>query len=265
MPEPAPRISRLPQAPAGQWVHVDAAGINAAIAEGYERALNGDWQSGSARGRLRAFRGLVVERAAIMAELAGSIIEPTASAVPLILDPTPRADAVPERAWASSVLYQTAQVLELETRSAGALTTEGQGDTGALPAIAVVAIVVVSAVAVAYCADRAAEVVDRHLSRRADLQSLSQVDAQVMQVVRAHLEHEQEMGEPLPLDDASKAALEVLREKQGEVLSRHPPALRGPVSSLADSVSQNSTAALGGFGLGVGLLLLAALYFGRKG
>jgi len=265
MPELAPRISRLPQAPRGQWVHVDASGLPRAIADGYARALSGDWQSGSAAARRRSFRALLVERAALMAELAGTITEPTSSAVPLVLDPTPRPDAVPERAWAARVLYQTPLVLAESLQGEQALTTEAQSDTGALPAIAVVAIVVVSAVAVAYCADRAAEVIDRKLSRDADARALMQVDAQTMQIVRDHVEREQEAAQALPLDDASRTALETLRERQKVLLDRSPKPLRGPVSSLADSLSQNSSAALGGFGVGLGLALVAGLLIVWKG
>lgn len=232
----------------GVWVHVDERGIAAAAADGLARAASGDWVSGTLGDRARAFAGYLCESALLQALLAGRAELRDGS---VHIDPTPRTGD-PERRAAAAVLYRSVWLLARDVQSEVGITTHAGPDvvdTGfPWPAAVGVAIVsVASAVAIGYVAHQAAQVVDRHLSRREDTRRLMQTDQKVLQLVRAHVEREKAAGQHVPLDDATKAALSAAKEQQDQILEKR----EAPLSPVVPDLSRSETL----FGFSMGSLL----------
>lgn len=260
MPEPTTALASAtsPAPERGVWVHSDP-DLGAMVTEGYNRALTGDWSSGTIARRMRAFRALLLERTYLIAHLAGVIKAEPSDSVGLRIDPQIRASVAPERKAAAQALYNTAYLLSRETwrePTEEGFATESTVDVAGWPLV--VAVAVIAAGAIAYCAHQAAKVIDRQLARKADLAKLAQADAQTMQVVRAHVDRETKAGKRIPLDDASKRALEALSQRQQAIAQKVlPPMGRGiELPSIG-----KATAAAAGIGLGLLLGIAAAAYF----
>lgn len=171
-----------------------------------------------------------------------------------------RASVPVERADAAITLYRTVLLVARETaREQGEIVTATrptEGDVGfPWPLVAAAAIVSVGqAVAIGYCAHQAALVIDRQLSRKAELARIVQADRAALDVVRAHQAREEKAGKPLPLDAASKDVLGGLAQRQQEYAKRHETPLDSGLPSLP-----TFTAGATGFSLGaiaVGALAL---------
>lgn len=246
----------------GQWIHRDEAGIGSTVEAGLARALKGDWTSGTSGDRERALRGLLIETARCMGELAGSktvvsdlMQDGKAAGKVAVIHPAPKSGADPDRRRAATVLYRTVELIaEGNRQGLGFTTLDAKSDTGAWPVVAIVAVVAVTqAAAIGYVAFQAAQVVDRQLQRRADLRTLLAEHAKELELVSQHVEREKLAGKPLPLDEATKASLNATIKRQNEIAAKQ----QGPLSSGLPNID----AAAGGFGLGVVLALGAAAWF----
>lgn len=247
----------------GQWIHRDEAGISSTVEAGISRALKGDWTSGTSGDRERALRGLLIETARCMGELAGTKTlvtdlvkdgKPTGKRVALI-HPAPKADANPDRKRAAIVLYRTVELLaEGNRQGLGFTTLDGKADVGAWPVVALVAVVsITQAAAIGYVAFQAAQVIDRQLQRRSDLRALLAEHAKELELVSQHVEREKLAGKPLPLDEATKASLNATIKRQNDIVAKQ----QGPLSGGLPNID----AAAGGFGLGALLALGAVAWF----
>lgn len=245
----------------GQWVHRDDGGIAAAVDAGLARAIAQDWASGTSGDRERALRGLLIETARLMGDLAGQ----KTAVVPLTKDgkighvamihPAPKG-ATGERLRASLVLYRTVELLgEGNRQSLGFTTLDAKaGDTGAWPVVAIAAVVsVAQAAAIGYVAFQAAQVIDRQLQRRHDMRLLLAEHAKELELVAKHVEREKAEGKRLPLDEATKLSLNATIARQNAIAKKQ----QGPLSSGVHDIP----AAVGGFGLGAALALGAVAWF----
>lgn len=246
-----------PLAPiAGLWFHDEPAGVVRAVESAHDVASRAAWGKVPLPDAIRALHGLLIETCALQARLVGTISESAGENPEVLIDPRPMPGRAPERLAAARVLAGTPEILQAAAMQYGVLTRT-QADAGALPAVAIVAIVVVGAAAVAYCAHQAATVVDRDLARDADLQKLTELHAHTMQIVRAHVEREIAAKKTLPLDDASKAALKSLGAAQIEVAKRADMPLE-PLGSVGQGLAAGAADAGKWFGLSTGALLVVA-------
>lgn len=246
----------------GQWVHRDDGGIAAAVDAGLARAISQDWTSGTSGDRERALRGLLIETARLMGDLAGQ----KTAVVPLTKDgkqighvamihPAPKG-ATGERLRASLVLYRTVELLgEGNRQSLGFTTLDAKaGDTGAWPVVAIAAVVsVAQAAAIGYVAFQAAQVIDRQLQRRHDMRLLLAEHAKELELVAKHVERERAEGKRLPLDEATKLSLNATIRRQDEIAKKQ----QGPLSSGIPDIPAGAA----GFGLGAVLALGAVAWF----
>jgi hypothetical protein len=209
--------------PADTWLHRDA-GLAVSVEWAHSRALLGDWTSGTPAQRIDQLRALVAETAAAIGYYAGTIrtVQREGGAVCLI-DVRPQPGTPAERLGVAGRLYETWRVLQV-TDDGGAengLETQAQPDTAALlPAVAVVAIAVAGAVALGYCANQAAALIDRHLARTEQSRRLMQVHVTALKAVEQHQAREEQSGTSLPLDAATKTVLESLKSAQQAVVER---------------------------------------------
>lgn len=246
----------------GQWLHRDDAGIASVVEAGLARAKAQDWTSGTSGDRERALRGLLIETARCMAELGGQKVvaaplvvgEKTVGKVAM-LNPAPAPGTPPERRRAAVVLYRTVELLaESNRRALGFATIEQKSDTGAWPIVAVAAVVSIGqAAAIGYVAFQAAQVLDRQLQRRHDLRMLLAEHAKELELISAHVQREKDAGKALPLDDATKLALNGTIQRQNEIAAKQ----QSPLGSGLPDIN----AAAGGFGLGALLALGAVAWF----
>lgn len=246
----------------GQWIHRDEAGIASAVEAGLSRALSGDWSSGTSGDRERALRGLLIETARCMGELAGAktvvndlVKDGQNVGKVALVHPAPRPTAPTDRKRAAVVLYRTVELLaEGNRRGLGFTTLDAKADVGAWPIVAIVAVVgVTQAAAIGYVAFQAAQVIDRQLQRRSDLRTLLAEHAKELELVSKHVEREKAAGKPLPLDEATKASLNATIKRQNDIAAKQ----QGPLSSGLPNID----AAAGGFGLGALLALGAVAWF----
>lgn len=247
----------------GQWIHRDEAGISSTVEAGLSRALKGDWTSGTSGDRERALRGLLIETARCIAELGGNKVavrdlvnasgQTTGKAA--FIQPGLKDSAGPDRRRAAIVLYRTVELLaEGNRQGLGFATLGGKADVGAWPVVALVAVVsITQAAAVGYVAFQAAQVIDRQLQRRADLRALLAEHAKELELVSAHVQREKDAGKALPLDDATKLALNATIKRQNDIAAKQ----QSPLSSGLPNID----AAAGGFGLGALLALGAVAWF----
>jgi hypothetical protein len=234
------------------WVYDDREGVQRTIDLGLMRAQSGDWVNGTLGERTRAFNGWLLERARLMAGFWGEVsIKPDNSEV--YIYPGMIREVPNERSAAAITLYRTVAILEAEDRvnSPNIETISGGHETaevGAWPLIAAAVIVSVGqAVAIAYCAEKAAELIDRHLARNAKLNQLIQRDAAVLDLAKQHQEAEAKAGKQLPLDPVTKSALKSLLEQQ-EILIKEKESPLNPILPKIPDMPDL------GKGMGVGVL-----------
>jgi hypothetical protein len=237
----------------GIWVHRDS-NLAAAVEDGYGRALRRDWSTGSLGQRTRAFQALTLERAMLMASLAGTIEENPGAGLAALINPSPLPSTPPQRRELVTALYATAALLALRTEPDQRIETSAtESDTGfiiAWPvAVVLVAVVVAGAAALSYCAHQAAAIVDKQLARSEDASRLAQRDAELMKVIRDHQEQEAKSGKQLPLSESERLALNGLLAQQHAIVSKADAPLDSGVPSF-DGGSLLS--GIGGVALGVG-------------
>lgn len=108
---------------------------------------------------------------------------------------------------------------------AGISLTLTADETGALPipilivggAVAVSA-VVAQAYVVMYAAEKAAQIVDGALRRKAAASEVQRADGEVIKLVNNHVQREQAAGKALPLDDATRIAIGGLQTRIGSLV-----------------------------------------------
>lgn len=221
------------------WTYRDDAGLASAVADGEARALSLDWTTGTLGARTRALRGVALETARAMALLVGAVehsggseLNPLGSVA--ITPVLPHAIApgggelvspmYAERHAAAARMYATLTALRFTTDPldeaalpAHVTTIEAPEATG-FPMVAVAVVAVAQAAAIAYVADRAAQVIDRQLSRNAKAAALVREHTQVLKLVEAHHAQEKAAGSALPLSAATKAALGATHARQTELV-----------------------------------------------
>lgn len=217
-----------------QWLHRDGLSVSEFLAASVERGKRGGaWAN--TPGEVAALRGLCLQRAILCAQLVGSITINEASEsnpVTAVLVEPFGSSIGGERLSAAQTLMATAAILsEGQSDTADIQTiSRGGGDVGAFPIALGVGVVVVGLAKVGligYIVHKSAEVVDRQLSRKAEVQKLQQKDAVALDVIKRHTDREAAAGKTLPLDDASKQVLGILREVQ-QTLAKKTEA---PISS----------------------------------
>jgi hypothetical protein len=228
------------------WYHEDANGITEAAERGAQRALNADWTSGTSADRVRDFRGSLVARSWVMAALSGNAGMGNgdgAAAGPLVIDVVYPDSPVTDRARAVYLLSQTQIALAsgvpgLDKWTPPRLMVTGQPETGFPPAI-VIAIVAVSvavgAVALAFCSNQAAQIIDNYLARDQDAKALAQADAQALAILDKHVAREMAAGTALPLDAPTTQMLDALEARQKTIAAKVQPKVDTPkVPGLPD-------------------------------
>ncbi len=237
--------ANMPKADA-YWWHEDTRGMQAGATSGLNRALSGDWSSGSKADRVADWLDYLALRSWIAGRLSGAAGAGSESGEPLIMAPdyaaarglastNPRARAVALIGQSGIALAR--QVPGLESWTPPRIFVTGHpgenSDTG-FPLIAIAIVTVIVAVAesaaVAYLAHEAAPVIDNWLSRDATTKQMVQADAQVLKVLDVHASAETTAGKALPLSDAEVRALDELEARQKVLLNRQPP----PVSNAGD-------------------------------
>ena len=232
------------------WTHTDSEGLTEALALGREVAESKSWQVRSLAEAARAWRGLLVETALQQALIGGGSVAVSSAGPTVAINPIGTASDADHRK-AALALQRTVQLFGGPGGATSDITTRsGASDTGfAWPvAVAAVGVSIVVAGAYGYAAQNAAELVDRYLTRRAALQTLVATHEQTLRLVRQHTEAEQEAGKSLPLNDATKTALQATIRQQEEVAKRQ----EAPFSSGLPSLSF-------GTGLGMGTIAVAGL------
>ena len=127
-----------------------------------------------------------------------------------------------ERANAVAALLEP---LRYYADSAGIELDLSSDETGAVPipilvvagAVAVSAIVA-RAYVVMYAAEKAGQIVENALKRRAAAAEVQRADAEVIKLVNGHVQREQAAGKTLPLDDATKMAIGGLQTRIGSLV-----------------------------------------------
>lgn len=202
---------------AGVWTHRDEA-LSEHLASGYSRAASGDWGSGSLAARVDAFRALVADTAGVMAWFSGTTqIIAGEGGARAVFDVRPAPATPAERVAVAGRLYATFKAFQV-TADGGLdgdiVTSAGTEAAGVLAGVAVVAVIALGAVALGYCAHESAVVVDRHLARQEDSKRMMMQHAQVLKLVHQHQEREEQTGAALPLDAATRTALDDLGKSQ---------------------------------------------------
>lgn len=244
------------------WVTNDKLGLQNTVDLGLDRAQSGDWVSGSMGIRVRAFNGWLLERARLMAGFWGEVkVNPEGTEV--YIYPGQLRPVSDERKEAAIALYRTVWVLAESNRQSGVnLQTNilpPSEDVGAWPLIAAAAIVAVGqAVAIAYCVEKAAEILDRELARRDDLKQLVQRDKQVLDLAKQHQEREEKAGKQLPLDPVTKDALKAIIKQQNDIVNKIETPLQSRIPTLAQITPQASAFGIGALAtiIGIGILLV---------
>jgi hypothetical protein len=205
------------------WLHRDAA-LALSVEWAHARASGGDWVSGTPAQRTDHLRALIAETAAAIGYLAGTVLVVQGeSGSTCSIDVRPQPGTSQERLAAAGRLYATWRVLQMvdDGGTEGGLETQAQPDTAALlPAVAIVAIVVVGAIAIGYCANQAAQIIDRKLARDEQSRRLVASHAAALKAVEQHQTREDEAGRTLPIDSATQQVLNSLKAEQDAIVSR---------------------------------------------
>ncbi len=204
------------------------------------------------------FRAWLVDRSYLIARLVGTVdVASGGEGVEGYAQITPVGDtaaAAPERLEVARALYAPCKVLAAQVSSTvpSSLETSAPNpviETGALPAVAIVAIVVGSVIAIGLLANQTGMVVDRQLERSEATRRMLAKDTEARNLVDAHIEREAKQGKTLPFDDGEKALLAELSKQSAEVAKQLPQ---------YPSVLTPATTALPAVGIAGGTLILAA-------
>lgn len=216
-----------------QWTHSDPRGLSRALSDALARAKAGAWRADAeSAADLRALVMGSFHTGAFFGDR-----RPTLDGDTLRIEGDPPGGdggALTERAQVARVLVAPWAQLANDDRT---IDPQGRGvplhlvtaggesvrspDAGAFPLLAVTAILAGGAAYLAaaiYCADRAAQIIDRQLLRREDTRRLLALDAKAQDVQAAHAAREVAAGKPLPLDDAERAVLSMLAD-QGRAIA----------------------------------------------
>jgi hypothetical protein len=242
---------------AGTWTHRDAA-LAVSAEWAHSRAAIGDWTSGTPSQRVDHLRALIAESAAAIGYFAGTVmILPRETGPICSINLRPRPETSPERLALAGRLYATWRILQM-TDDGGAddgLETQAQPDTAALlPAVAIVAISVVGAIAIAYCAHQASVIIDRQLARNEQTRRLIASHAAALKAVEGHQSREEAAGRSLPIDAATKQVLESLKAAQQTVVAQREEPM---APFLPDWGGKSASEAVSNVALILGGLVLA--------
>jgi hypothetical protein len=236
------------------WLHRDSA-LAVSVEWAHSRAANGDWASGSPAQRTDHLRALIAETAAAIGYFAGTVmVVPRETGAVCSIDLRPRPETPQDRLAVAGRLYATWRALQMtdDGGAEGGLETQSSPDTAALlPAVAIVAIAVIGAVAIGYCANQAAQIIDRQLLRSEQSRRLVAVHAAALKAVEQHQTREDEAGRSLPIDAATQQFLDSLKTAQESVIARREEAF--------ESFVPKSIASGAGLGLGAVPWILGGL------
>ncbi len=232
------------------WSHRDPAGLVPAIEASLADAGNaGAWVGAEAVRRLRA----VLVATCVAGGAMGRTTPRATEGSFLVADPSDAGDfSNPERATAYASITRTIELLtrgqklgpkaKVETDGGGAPTVDAGLTLGGTVAVIVVGLGM--AAAAAFGAQKAAEVHDRELSRRTDIDDRERerraktermlgTHAQMVSLLQAHFGAEATAGKELPLPPEAKQVLASLRATQEEVsrLADPGPRHEGPIPS----------------------------------
>lgn len=243
----------------GQWVHSETVSFGDYVAAALQRGASGGWWQPTSRD-VAMFRGCELVRCLCIAQLTGGTVQSTqrteSNPFPVLTLSAGEQPIDAQRAAAvnvlarSAVLYSDGQVdaSDIETTSTG-------GDTQAWPIVVGVTVVALGGLAfTGYCVHRSLQVFDAQKQRQADFAKLKDVDAQQLALVKQHVDREIQAGKPLPLDEATRAALaatakaqEVIAQKQTSGGSSNPGGFFDDISPLQLAI---------GAGLALGAIVL---------
>lgn len=199
------------------WTHRDNS-LAASCAQARVVARAGAWSTPDAP---RLFRAILAETAGAISWFSGRqqvVVNESGTVAVLTLT---GASAPRERLAVSGRLYSTLEVLR---RGAPPPQSFATGDapevSGLLPAVGIVLVSIVGAVALAYCAHETAAVIDRQLSRQEGTRKLMAQHVAALEAVEAHQKREQAAGKALPLDAATERVLDALESEQRQVLAQ---------------------------------------------
>jgi hypothetical protein len=119
---------------------------------------------------------------------------------------------------------------------------EDQGEAGALPAIAVVAIVTVCAAAAVAISENIAQVVDSTNFRNNQTQKLLAFHGKAVEIVANHSEKEKALSKVIPYSPEERSVLERLEQAQREVAKEQHIKLPGPFQGAKEFVQASSDA-----------------------
>lgn len=244
------------------WEHTDTA-LAEHLSAGLRRCGSGDWSSGSDASRVDAFRAVLADSCMTISGLVTAPrLRVDESRQLAIADIRPEPGMRNDHLVAAGRLYGTFKTFQRldDGGFAGGLVTRASGDAaGFLAGVAVVTVIAVGGIAIGFCAERAAQIIDRQLKRREDTQRLMATHVAALNVVQQHQQREEEAGKPLPIDSATESVLRELSAQQRGILeSRDEP--------LASLVPVAPEVSIKSFGAGAALVAaLGAGYWLLKG
>jgi hypothetical protein len=121
---------------------------------------------------------------------------------------------------------------------------EDPGEAGALPAIAVVAIVTVCAAAAVAISENIAQVIDSTNFRNTQTQKLLALHGHSVDIVARHAEKEKAIGKVIPYAPEERSVLEQLEAAQREVAKEKHLPLPGPFHGAKEFVKEAADAAV---------------------
>lgn len=248
--------------PPETWTHTDTALVEH-LAAGVRRCASGDWTSGTAASQVDAFRAVLADTC--MA-ISGLVTQPRVrideSRQTAVADIRPEPGIRRDHTAAAGRLYGTYKAFQLldDGGFAGGIETRATGDAaGFLAGIAIVTVIAVGGVAIGFCAERAAQVIDRQLKRREDTRRLMATHVAALKVIQEHQKREDAAGRPLPIDSASESVLRELSAQQRAVLTAKE-------EPLATFIPKATEVGLKSFGAGAAMVVaLVAGYWLVKG
>lgn len=173
----------------------------------------------------------------------------------------------PAHQWAASAvlapwlaLCPTTELLAYANAQAGSVRVVRTQQDAGLTNIAIGALVVVGlglvaggTVSTCWALDRASELVDRELSRRADVRKMVASQEAAVRVIERHAEREAQAGKPLDYDPQEQAVIRESLDNAAGIAAKKDDPYRPPTSELdLPSVSL-------GAGLGIGALIVIGI------
>lgn len=219
------------------WEHSDVRGMARALAEASARARAGAWSSDAAPGLSTGSRVAdlrVLSLASLWAAERLSRGGPERGSEPNVADIDPDRYTSPERQAAALGLLRTWAIVMPEDdgtgpvagRTVGGSAFEPLFDASALPAVAVITVVVKWSAITAgafLVAREAAKVIDRQLSRSESTRRLVAAQAKAVEVVTAHADREAQAGHELPFTAGERLVLSQLGAAQDAALAPESP------------------------------------------